>query len=115
MTFGGRSRRTGLLVLLVFASAWATRGMCAMAGTAGAGPRGAHDCCKQGWQAAPPGCCMTGPAEEAPALVGGPVSIIPTLAASLGVVIPIVESASGGAVAPADRTHSPPLPSVLRI
>jgi len=107
-----------LWCVLVAAAALAgsgTRGLCFMPG-ASAGPFAAHDCCKNGWSAAPPPCCMEGRAERATAIRIDPqavpaVSVVPAAFLHCEASLRLNEPPSS-----APRSfHSPPLTLALRV
>jgi hypothetical protein len=86
-----------------------------MPGTGEAGPRDAHACCKKGWTAAAPDCCMAGAADEEPVRIvaGAPLAgLAPAVTA-----VAALPTAAGAArvLAQVDRSHSPPGPFPLRI
>jgi hypothetical protein len=109
------SRALGLLLALALLGTGAARGWCFMPGMRGAGPRGEHDCCKKGWAAAQPGCCLDGQAREAPATA----SSRPDVKATSAAVAPAVSVTPGVRLHLSqphpDGYHSPPGRSVLRI
>jgi len=116
MTPVGASRRTGLLLVALLLTSGVTRGLCFMPGAGEAGTRGAHDCCKTGWTALPPECCMAGAADETPARVVGLATVLPVLFPTGTTLHPPLDvSRAPEAITPVDRTHSPPGRSVLRI
>jgi hypothetical protein len=108
--------RLALMVAVVLSLSGMTRGLCFMPGTGEAGPRDAHACCKKGWTAGAPECCMASAAGEEPARsVSGPV-----IAGSFGpgTVFPAPATRalrSPVAFGASDRSHSPPGLKPLRI
>ena len=116
MTLVGDSRRTSLLLVLLLLTSGTVRGMCFMPGTGEDGPRGGHDCCKKGWTALPPECCMASGADETSARVVGLATVLPVLFPTGTTIDPRLDvSRASEAITPVDRTHSPPGRSVLRI
>ena len=89
--------------------------MCFMPGTGEAGPRDAHACCRTGWTAAAPECCMTGAADEEPARTAVPIVLAAPAAIRLGIVPPPAMPPLAESLAPGDRSHSPPGRPPLRI
>jgi hypothetical protein len=65
-----RARRVVRVLLVVIALAGSgARGLCFMPElTPGAGATPAHDCCRSGWTAASPTCCMEGRIDPVPAI-----------------------------------------------
>ena len=100
---------------LVLLASGATRGLCFMPGSGVAGPRDAHACCKKGWQAGAPGCCMAGAADEDPArtvaavALAAPPAVLPAVAHAPRATRTLV------AIAQSNRSHSPPGRAPLRI
>jgi hypothetical protein len=105
----------GVLLVLVLTTSGTLRGLCFMPGTGEVGPRDAHACCKKGWTAGAPECCMAGAADEEPARTSVPAAIGPPAAIRIGILVPPSESYRGTALAPGTRAHSPPGPAPLRI
>jgi hypothetical protein len=109
------TRRAGALVVLVLLCSWATRGLCLMPATGGAGPRDAHGCCKKGWTQGTPECCMTGAADQEPARTATAKPLAePRPAVMPSPFLPDLPYA-GRAVPAVDRSHPPPGPLPLRI
>jgi hypothetical protein len=67
MTLAGGQRLWRVLLVVATLSGAGTRGMCFMP-EAPAGRRPAHDCCKTGWKAVAPTCCMEGRVVRVPAI-----------------------------------------------
>ena len=87
-----------------------------MPGMASGNLPGAHDCCKKGWTAATPECCLVSQAPEAPGRLGArPVVMGPPMqpAIYLTAVFPSTPRQVGDP-SPEDD-HSPPGPLVLRV
>jgi len=108
-------RTLGFLVALVLTASGATRGMCFMPGTGEAGPRDAHACCKQGWTARPPDCCMAGAADEDPARIVLSVALAGPAPAVFAVASLPKATGADAVFLPIDRSHSPPGRVPLRI
>jgi hypothetical protein len=111
-----RLRHTlGVLLVVVFAASGAMRGLCFMPGTGDAGPRDAHACCKKGWTARPPECCMNSMADEDP----GRTVVAITLALPASAAAPAApwpQAVPGRLRFDARaRSHSPPGRAPLRI
>jgi hypothetical protein len=106
---------SGVLLVAVLTASGTLRGLCFMPGTGEAGPRDAHACCKKGWTARPPECCMSSLAdEEAGRVVAAPTLGPPRVAAvSTAFLPPAVPTHAVSAAA--DRSHSPPGPHPLRV
>ena len=113
--FREHRRATAFLFALTFLAV-STKGLCLMP-AAGSGKAGAHDCCKKGWQAARPGCCMDGQADGAAATVAARVvASAPAVATAspLGVTGPSARLVVQ-IVVNSDSVHSPPLRTILRV
>lgn len=110
-------RRQGLAVLvaLVLMASGVSRGLCFMPGTGEPGPRDAHACCKKGWTAGAPGCCMAGAADEDPARTVVSVALAAPPAVLDAVVHPPPATPSSVALDASNRSHSPPGRPPLRI
>jgi hypothetical protein len=106
---------TGVLLVAALAASGAMRGLCFMPGTGEAGPRDAHACCKKGWTAGTPECCMASAADEEPARTAVPVMLGAPAASWIGIVVAPSGPRTAAALAPGDRSHSPPGPAPLRI
>lgn len=102
-----------LLVALTLSASGVTRGLCFMPGTGEAGPRDAHACCKKGWTAAAPDCCMAGAADEEPVRAAVLAALGPPAAIRAGVCDAPSGSRTTAILVPGHRAHSPPIP--LRI
>lgn len=113
--FREHRRATAFLFALIFVTV-STKGLCLMPAAAG-GKGGTHDCCRKGWQTAPPGCCMdgqtAGTAATKAARVVAPTPDVATVS-PLGATAPSVPLARQIVVG-TDRDHSPPLRTVLRV
>ena len=106
---------SGVLLVVALAASGTLRGLCFMPGTGEAGPRDAHACCKKGWTAGTPECCMAGAADEDPARTSGPASPYAPAVIRIGMVLPRSDTYRGATLAPGTRAHSPPGPAPLRI
>lgn len=110
-------RRMSLAVLVVLALSGSglTRGLCFMPGTGEAGPRDAHACCKKGWTAAAPDCCMAGAADEEPVRAAVLVTLGPPAVIRAGLLDAPSGSRTTAGLVPGHRAHSPPGLVPLRI
>ena len=105
-----------LAVAVVLSLSGVTRGLCFMPGTGEPGPRDAHACCKKGWTAGAPECCMASAAGEEPArAVSGPVIAASPAAATAFVAPALRVTRDPVAFGASDRSHSPPGLRPLRI
>jgi len=102
-------------VALVLTTSGATRELCFMPGTGEPGPRDAHACCKKGWTASTPECCMAGAADEDPARTVVAVTLAAPPAVLGAVAHPPRAGRSSAALDAIDRSHSPPGRAPLRI
>jgi hypothetical protein len=114
-SMAGLRHTVGVLLVVVLAASGTMRGLCFMPGTGEAGPRDAHACCKKGWTARPPECCMNSMADEDPGRTVVAITLAPpATAAAPGA--PWAHPVPGrlGLDARA-RSHSPPGLAPLRI
>ena len=109
-------RFLSVLLMVVALTPAAKRGLCFMP-VSETSPRVGHDCCRNGWSAAPPPCCMEGKVGEIPAIRAMKQEVV---AAVSGATTAFV--ADGGRAwmdephtSPRAHTHSPPRKLVLRI
>ena len=108
--------RLALTIAVVLSLSGMTRGLCFMSGTGEAGPQDAHACCKKGWTAGAPECCMASAAEEEPARFLKIAILATPAAVSRVVVAPALPAlAAPAAFRSNDRSHSPPGLQPLRI
>ena len=113
--FRAHRRATAFLFALTLAAV-STKGLCLMPGAAG-GKGGPHDCCRKGWQTAPPACCMAGLTDGAAAtMTARVVAPIPSFAtvSPLSAVAPSVRLVRQ-LVVNTHRGHSPPPITFLRV
>jgi hypothetical protein len=104
----------GLVLAVVLATSGSLRGVCFMPGSGEPVPRDAHACCKTGWTAGAPECCMAGAAGAEPARTAVPAALV----APASIRLDIAEGSPrvvATALRPGDRSHSPPGPTPLRI
>ena len=106
---------SGVLLVAVLASSGALRGLCFMPGTGEAGPRDAHACCKKGWTARPPECCMSSMADEDAGRVVLAATLAPPRLIAVSSAFPPPAVHVHPASAFGDRSHSPPGPHPLRV
>lgn len=115
MVLSRASRPLRLLLAVALLASGAARGWCFMPGMQGAGPRGTHDCCKKGWVAAQPACCLESQAREAQATAGSRTALTASPAAT-GLSLPAKRCVLLQHVQPyPEEYHSPPGRPVLRI
>ena len=111
-----RGRRgLGFLIALVLTASGVTQGVCFMPGTGEPGPRDAHACCKKGWVAGTPECCLTGAADEDPARTVAAVALAAPPAVLIEGPQPPHPIHTFTAFASNERSHSPPGRTPLRI
>lgn len=112
--FREHQRVTAFLLALTFVAV-STKGLCLMP-AAGSGKGGAHDCCRKGWQTAPPGCCMDGRDGTAATVAARVVAPGPAVATAppLGATAPSALLVCQ-IVVNTDRVHSPPPRTILRV
>jgi hypothetical protein len=114
MTLGVR-RTLGLLLAVTLLASGAAKGWCFMPGMASADQPGAHDCCKKGWTAATPECCLIKQAPDAPGRLGARTAVIESPQPAF-FLTPLPSSTSARVDEPSrDHDHSPPGPFVLRV
>jgi hypothetical protein len=114
-SFREHRRATVFLFALTFLTG-STKGICMMP-AADSGKAGTHDCCKKGWQAALPSCCVEVGTDEATAKVTARV-VAPAPAVAtvppVGVKPPSAPPV-GQTVARTHSVHSPPPRTILRV
>lgn len=114
-SFREHRRATAFLFALTLAAV-STKGLCLMPAAAG-GKGGPHDCCRKGWQTAPPACCMAGLTDGAAATMTARV-VAPS--SSFPLMSPVPAIAPSGPLARQivvnrHRDHSPPPIIFLRV
>lgn len=114
-SFREHRRATIFLFVLTFLTG-STKGICMMP-AADSGKAGAHDCCRKGWQAALPSCCMDVGTDGAAAKVTARVvASAPAVAAVPPVgVTPPSASPVDHTIARTHSLHSPPPRTILRV
>ncbi len=109
-------RRVQALLVAAAVSAMSVRGLCFMPAMAPASPP-AHDCCKTGWTAAPPACCMDGQGDQDRAIrtAKQAMPVLSAVAATFACVAADTPLALHYGSSAVDSYHSPPQSRVLRI
>ena len=112
--FRAHGRATAFLFALTLVSV-STRGLCLMPETLGE-KSDAHACCTKGTETVTPGCCMEGHDDGAAATmtvrVSAPAPGVATVSpmGATAPFVPVLQFAFG-----ADRRHSPPPRTILRV
>ena len=109
-------RFLSVLLMVVALTPAAKRGLCFMP-VSETNPRVGHDCCRNGWSAAPPPCCMEGKVGEIPAIRAMKQEVVAALS---GGAVAFVADGDGtwldeAHTSSATHTHSPPRKAILRI